>query len=306
MSRFSVVLPLLTTVVLVVAYGVHRWLLIRHRDQIRAQVGGDQPVDERWARTDPLLERVPGLGILARRARLARLPLGITDLVLTALAIGYVLLRALEYLLGPTVALPLTLLVVPWGMWLVVDALARRRQGRIITQIPDVVRLLAGGAKAGLSLTGSLTQAAAEVGEPIAAELRRLVTAVEFGRPLDEALADFGKRVESRDLDIVISAIGIQQRTGGDLVALLSKLAVGLETTRRARREVRSITAGLSAQAYIGVVLGFGGVVLVNRITDGGVERAMQLPVAAVIFGVSGVLLLTTVPVVRRIVRLPS
>ncbi|MGF1647266.1 MAG: type II secretion system F family protein [Kineosporiaceae bacterium] len=296
----------LTTTCLAIAYGVHRWLLLGEAESIRRRLGGPTPNPGRWSRTDAALERIPGLGALARQARLARLPLGITDLVLLTSLLGYLTLQVLEALLGPTAARPLTILLVPWAVWSLVSELARRRREQIVAQIPDVVRLLAGGAKAGLSVSASLTQAADDVGEPISTELRRLVASLDFGRPLPAALEDFGSRIRSRDLDIVISAIAIQQRTGGDLVALLTRLGVGLEMSRRARREARSITAGLSGQAYVGVMLGFGGVVLINRITDGGLERALQEPVIAAVFAVSALLLVASVPIVRRIVRLPS
>lgn len=291
---------------LLITYSTHRWRLLGHQERMSQRVGVPVPVLPRWHRSNQVLARVPGLGKLARRADDAALVLNITDLVIIGMIAGYLLYRVMRALLGPTAALPMSILIVPTAIWMIVDALARRRRERILAQIPDLVRLLAGAAKAGLSMSGSLMHAAADVGEPTSSELERVVLSVELGKPLSDALEVFAERLGSRDLEILTSAISIQQRSGGDLVALLSRLGLGLEATRRGRREVRSITAGLSSQAYLGVILGFGGAVMANKVTSGGLERALHKPLTAALFIISATLLLISIPIIRRMVRIEA
>lgn len=303
MSISPVYLALSADLALVAVCIVYGWLTLRAEERIRRRVGAAAAQGRRWARTDAVLARVPGLRRFARRLDDARLPLRLTDLLLLSAGAGWIVHRLAAALLGPTAALPLTFVTVPALTWAVVDAVARRRRSRVLAQVPDLVLLLAGAAKAGLSMSASLRYAAADIAEPTSSELERVVLAVEFGTPIEDALSELATRLDLPDLDVLTSAISIQQRSGGDLVVLLTRLAGGLDAARRARREARGATAGLSSQAYLAAGLGLGGAALANRITGDGLERALHRPVTAVLFAISVALVLASIPVIRRIVR---
>ncbi len=299
----STLLLAATTLLLLTAYGVHRWRHVGYQEAVRLRIAGPPKQPPRWARSDALLERMPPLRALGRRARDAALPLGVTDLLLLSLLAGVVTLRVLTGLAGPTLARPLTVVGIPIVLWVTVDGLAQRRRARVVAQIPDLVRLLAGGAKSGLSMGASLSHAVDELGEPTSSELARALTSVEFGRPLGAALEEFAARLGSREFDILTSAIIIQQRSGGDLVALLTRLGLGLQTVRRGQLEVRGITGGLMLQAYLTALMGLLSVIVLNQITGGGLERALDRRLLAIAFAVCASLIVAAVLLVRRIVR---
>lgn len=304
MSRVAAVLAATCTAMVLVAFGVHRWRLADETERIARRLGVALPPATRWVRTEPLVRALPGLGALGRKADAAGGRLGATDLLLLWALLAYPLARAASPLFGSTAGPLLVTALLPVATWTALDAVARRRRDRVVAQLPDLVRHLAAGARAGLSLSGSLLHAANDIGEPTASELRRVVTAIELGTLPAAAVEQLAERLGSPDIDVLTNALAIQQRSGGDLVALLSRLADGLEAARRARREVRAITAGPGAQAYLAAALGLGGAALGNGVTDGGLDRALHKPLPALLFAVSVGLLLAAVLVIRRMTRI--
>ncbi len=302
MSPTGVLAVLSITIVLVVMAAAELWRSGGGREEARARLGAPERHLRRFARSDALLVRLPVLRTLGRRAADARIPLGTTDLVLLALALGYGLARVGEIVIGPTAGRPLGAVAAALFVWFGVEALHQRRSRQIESQLPDLVRLLSGSARAGLSLTGALQHAAGQVPDPIASELRRVVAKIELGDSLSDALDEFAARLGVLELEVVIWAVSIQHRAGGDLIQLLDELGQGITVTSRALQEARAITEPVKMQAFVCLGLGLGALALMNNVSGGGVEQAFDHPVISIVLLVCLGLLLASFLIVRAVV----
>lgn len=119
----------------------------------------------------------------------------------------------------------------------------RRRLRAFDAQLPDTLTLLAGALRAGHSFVQALDVVARETAEPAAGELRRALAHARLGRPLEDTLAESASRMESRDLEWVVLATGIQREVGGNLAELLQTVSETIVQRERLRREVRTLTA---------------------------------------------------------------
>jgi tight adherence protein B len=129
-------------------------------------------------------------------------------------------------------------------------ALARR--DLLDRQLGEAVGAIAAALRAGLSVRRAVAEAARGAGPPLRDELETVVHRVETGEPLDEALARLDRRLGLSDAGLVVTALGVHRRTGGDLPRLLDEI----EKIIRARREERGAVHALTAQARSsGVVL---------------------------------------------------
>jgi tight adherence protein B len=79
--------------------------------------------------------------------------------------------------------------------------------------------------------------------EPARKEFGRVVTEASLGRPMDEALADMARRLNSEDFDYVVTAMTVQRQVGGALAALLDMVADTVRSRQQFHRKVRSLTA---------------------------------------------------------------
>jgi tight adherence protein B len=144
-----------------------------------------------------------------------------------------------------------------------VNFLARRRQKKFESLLPDTLQLLAGTLRAGYSLMQGVEAVSREVAEPMGKELRRVVTEARLGRPLEESLDASATRMESADFAWAVMAIRIQREVGGNLAELLVTVADTMVERERLRRDVNSLTAEGRVSAMVLGLLPVGlGVVL--------------------------------------------
>jgi tight adherence protein B len=120
---------------------------------------------------------------------------------------------------------------------------AGRRAKKFVTQLPDMLNLLAGTLRAGYSIGQGFEAVSKEVDGPMGQELRRIMAEARLGRPLEEALDAAAERVKSDDFAWAVKAIRIQREVGGNLAELLITVADTMTQRERLRRDVSSLTA---------------------------------------------------------------
>lgn len=128
-------------------------------------------------------------------------------------------------------------LIAPWSVGRATSWQKRRYRQRFERQLPEVATALANALTGGHAVRGALVEAAREIGGPAGVELAKVAAEIAVGRPTDLALEGLGSRVGSRQLDVLVGAIMIQLRSGGDLAQLLREVAEICEDRQRLAQE---------------------------------------------------------------------
>ena len=118
-----------------------------------------------------------------------------------------------------------------------------RRRAKFVTQLADALMLLTNSLRSGYGFLKGLELIAKEMGDPIAKELNRMLREINLGATVDQALLNLGRRVNSLDLDIVISAYLIQKDVGGNLTEIMEKVAETIRERLRIQGDIRVLTA---------------------------------------------------------------
>ncbi len=118
-----------------------------------------------------------------------------------------------------------------------------RRRNAFINQLPDLLTLLVGSLRAGYGLSQAIELVAREVPAPANKEFARVVRATGLGLPLQRALEAMAERIESDDLDLMVTAINVQYEMGGNLSSVLETISDTIRERVRVLREVRVLTA---------------------------------------------------------------
>jgi tight adherence protein B len=129
----------------------------------------------------------------------------------------------------------------------------RRRVAKLDSQLVDALSMLANSLKAGFGLIQSMDLISKELDHPIATEMRRTLSDINVGSTTEESLQALAKRSGSADLDIVITAMLIQQSTGGNLAEILENVGHTMRERIRIRGEIDTLTA---QQKLTGIILG--------------------------------------------------
>jgi tight adherence protein B len=137
------------------------------------------------------------------------------------------------------------------AMW--VNGRKKKRTERINAQLVDMLGLVANSLKSGYGLMQSFEFASRQMLPPIAVEIRRMLREANLGASSEDALSALGDRVESSDLDMVLTAINIQRTVGGNLAEILDKVGNTMRERERIRGEIATLT---SQQKMTGIVIG--------------------------------------------------
>jgi tight adherence protein B len=178
---------------------------------------------------------------------------------LTAMCAGSALFFGL--VAAVTVASPIAILCafgifgyLPIGY---ISFVSRRRIRKFDTQLPDLLITIAASLKAGHSFRQGIQSVVDEGAEPAAQEFRRVLTETQLGKPMDDALADLGARIGSKNLTFVISAVTIQRQIGGSLAGLFDMVADTVRQRQQFIRKVKGLTAMGRMSAYVLIGLPF-------------------------------------------------
>jgi tight adherence protein B len=131
---------------------------------------------------------------------------------------------------------------------------SRRISGRLKAfnkQLPDTIVLLSNSLRAGSSFLQSIELVSREGEPPMAEEMGRVVREVNLGLGMEESLANLVRRIKSEDLDLMVTAIGIQQQVGGNLAEILDTIAFTIRERVRIKAEIGTLTAQGRMSGYL-------------------------------------------------------
>lgn len=140
---------------------------------------------------------------------------------------------------------------------LVLRFLRIRRLAKFNEQLEDALGAMSSSLKAGFSINQALEGIAAENRAPISIEFRLLVQEIRLGVPLETALNNMCKRIESEDFELVTVAIITARQTGGELTSVLERLAAVIRERLRIHRKISALTAQGRMQATVIGVMPF-------------------------------------------------
>jgi tight adherence protein B len=304
-STAGIALLVLLGTGVVFLYGL--WLLMSSsaRRSLLAQRGGIE-IHRRRRLRERLDERLSQTSRGADFA--ARLRSAGSELTVVGFLLRVVLIMVATYvivsLLFPALLALIAALAAWWACFMWLRRRLEKRGEEFITQLPEVARLLSGGASAGLSMPAALELTVREIDAPAKDELQSVVDELTLGRSLSEALDRLRRRLPSREVGVLMSTLIIQQRAGGDTVRALRDLAQTLEQRRETNREVRTLMAGAIYTAYIVPGLGIASLFLLNTVHSQTLHRMTTDAIGIAVLIVAGLIYILAFLAIRRVTRI--
>lgn len=203
------------------------------------------------------LQGMKGSEEVAMQLERAGVPLRVGEYYMIRWGVAFLGLIAPVLLFGPdpfnfAVAAGLAVLgyLLP-AMW--VNNKRKGRAKRLNAQLVDLLGMAANSLKSGYGLMQSFEFAGRQLPDPLGMEVRRMLREATLGMSGEQALNLLGERINSKDMDMVITAINIQRTVGGNLAEILETVAHTMRERERIRGEILTLT---SQQQMTGVVIG--------------------------------------------------
>ena len=118
-------------------------------------------------------------------------------------------------------------------------------------QLTDALGTMSNALRAGFSISQAFESVAEANLHPISDEFSLLLQQLRVGMSFDDALASLQKRIESDDRTLVVTAIDIARRTGGNLTEIFDSISETIRGRMRIERKVRTLTAQGRLQGLI-------------------------------------------------------
>jgi len=239
---------------------------------------------------------------------LARAGLNITPAEYLLLRIGSVALGALIGLfrfgigIGPIVLGAVGFVIPP----LIVNYLQRRRQNMFNDQLAGMLQLLSNSLKTGCAIGRALETVASKSRPPVSTEFERVATEITLGTSVEDALSALLLRINSPDLEFIVTAILLHSRVGGNLAEVLDNISDTLRDRLQTKRDMSVLTAQSRASATIitglPILLALGLYVFV----PGYFAPMTSTVIGYILLGIAGFLILIGNILIRRMTALQN
>lgn len=137
------------------------------------------------------------------------------------------------------------------------SVLAKRRREAFNRALPDALAQLAGSMRAGSTFTTAMQSVVREQRGPLGQEFGVMLREQRLGARLEDALDNLGERVQSEELDLVISATVISQEVGGNLGEVLGRLSETLRRKMEMEGKIKALTSQGVLQGLVVTALPF-------------------------------------------------
>jgi tight adherence protein B len=145
--------------------------------------------------------------------------------------------------------------------------MGRRQAARLKAfnnQLADTIALMGNSLRSGLSLVQSMEMISREAEPPISEEFQRVVREIGLGVGPQEALLHLVRRVDSDDLELLVTAILVQFEIGGNLSRILDSIANTIRERVKLQGEIRTMSAQGRMAGYVlsGMPVAIGGLLM--------------------------------------------
>lgn len=119
----------------------------------------------------------------------------------------------------------------------------KNRNKMFSDQLGDAISIFSNSIKAGYSFLQAVASVSREMPYPVSREFSVLLKEISLGMDTELALKNMTKRINSEDLELMITAILIQRETGGNLSEILDNISGTIRDRITIKGEVKTLTA---------------------------------------------------------------
>ncbi|MFP4465810.1 MAG: type II secretion system F family protein [Candidatus Goldiibacteriota bacterium] len=168
----------------------------------------------------------------------------------------------------------------------------------------SLLESLISGLKAGLSIMKALHTAALKDNGPIGKELSIVLSEVEMGKSLSEALEALGGRIPVRENEIIISAIITSIESGGNITEVLSGILETIRKREAVNKEVQALTSQGVMSGFVVGLLPFFLLAMISVIDPAFVEPLFKTNAGMAVLGAAVLMELAGAFFIKKIITI--
>jgi len=168
----------------------------------------------------------------------------------------------------------------------------------------DMLTLCSNSMRSGWGFLQALENVSTELPAPISEEVRQVLEEVSLGASPEEALSALQERIPSYDLELIITAVLIQRKAGGNLAEMMDNIAHTIRERLKLFGEIRIITSEARMSTWILALLPVVILVVMTMVNNDFVQPLLVEPRGRIILMIAGGLEICGVMVLRRLANI--
>jgi len=191
-------------------------------------------------------------------------------------------------------------------LWVPILQTLRKRAVRLAKfeeQLPEALDLMSRALQAGHPFNETLKMVHDEMADPIASEFERVFTDINYGLPVKTAFISLLSRVPSMSLNTLVTAVLIQNESGGKIAEILAKIAEVIRSRFKLQRKVRTLSAEGRMSAWVLTLLPFVLTIVIQLTTPSYLPRMLDDPLGPPLVYTGFGLIMLGIFWMRKIIR---
>ena len=135
--------------------------------------------------------------------------------------------------------------------------LEAKRRAAINAALPDALAQVAGAMRAGATFLNAVESMVNETSGPISQEFSLMLREQRMGLTLSDALENVAERVQTEEMDLLITATQISRELGGNLSEIFERLSITLRRKMEMEGKIDALTSQGKMQGWVVGLLPF-------------------------------------------------
>lgn len=125
----------------------------------------------------------------------------------------------------------------------VIKKMKNNRMEKFNNQLGDALLIISNSLRAGFTFEQALSSMVKNLPDPISTEFKKIIREVELGEKIEISMAEVAERMNSKDMELMNTAVAIQRKVGGNLADVLDNIGETIRDRIIIKRNIKSLTA---------------------------------------------------------------
>lgn len=187
---------------------------------------------------------------------------------------------------------------------IIISIAHKNRIEKFNEQLGDALMIISNSLRAGFSFEQAISNIARDLPEPLGYEFLQVSRELELGVSVEEALNKIAEHMQSKDIELLNTAVIIQRQVGGNLAEIIDNISATIHDRIQIKRNVKTLTSQGRASGKIIGLLPVILLILISVISPSYIEPLFTTPYGYMMLGISAVLEIIGFFVIRKMVNI--
>lgn len=174
---------------------------------------------------------------------------------------------------------------------------------QIENDLVEAIVVMNNAFKAGMTITQAVNLVVKQLDGPISREFEKIAMELSFGIDVEVAFTRFSDRIKVAEAVYLTSSLAVLSKTGGNIVKVFDSIEKTLMNKRKLENELKSLTSSSRFIMYVLICVPVAFALLIGLINKDYFKPLIENPLGFVIIGISLIIYITYIYVVRKVMK---